>query len=109
MGVTSILSIISPFIAVHGGFLAFFILRLITGLFAGVTLPSTHNAWSHWAPPLERSKLIAFQMSGASIGLIGIYPLGAVLIDTFGWKSVFYATGTFGFVTFLNSNQTSKL
>ena len=79
-----------------------------------------HAAWAVWAPPMERSQLVAAHASGASAGTCIIFPLGGLIAATFGWPAVslklsiqtiehllnninypiqvFYFTGTFSFV-----------
>jgi MFS family permease len=53
--------------------------RILIGLFHGVAFPSKHAAWSVWAPPLERSKLVSAHMSGAPAGALIFVLTGFVL------------------------------
>jgi MFS family permease len=50
--VTSVLTCFSP-LAAHAGVGVFIALRVIMGLFEGLTFPCMHQIWSKWAPPLE--------------------------------------------------------
>ena len=54
-----------------------------------------HGAWGHWAPPLERSFLVAVQFAGASLGSVVTAPLAATIATSYGWEVVFYFTGLF--------------
>ena len=54
-----------------------------------------HGAWGHWAPPLERSFLVAVHMAGASLGSVVTAPLAATIATSYGWEVVFYFTGLF--------------
>lgn len=110
MLLASILTILSP-VCAYGGFTLFFITRVVIGILHGVVFPvmqvtsilflalmnslksKIQDAWTHWAPPVERSRLVAFHVSGASFGTIIIFPLGGLLADNFGWESIFYVTG----------------
>lgn len=55
--------------------------------------PSFHASWGRWAPPMERSTLVSFHMSGASVGTCVTLLLGALVTDLYGWEVVFYYTG----------------
>lgn len=49
--------------------------------------------WSKWAPPNERSRLIALSYSGNQLGYVLTMPLAGVMCDQLGWSSVFYLFG----------------
>jgi ACS family sodium-dependent inorganic phosphate cotransporter-like MFS transporter 5 len=58
--------------------------------------PAMANMWTHWAPNLERGRLIAFSASGSQVGIIGGFSLGGYLcVHGFdgGWPSIFYIFG----------------
>jgi len=40
------------------------LIRVIQGLFEGVTYPAAHGIWRWWAPPLERSTLATITFTG---------------------------------------------
>ncbi|XP_021932436.1 sialin-like isoform X2 [Zootermopsis nevadensis] len=67
--------------------------RVIEGLFEGVTYPCMHAVWSRWAPPLERSHLAGFAGSGSYVGTVIALPLSGLLASNFGWPSIFYVFG----------------
>lgn len=48
-----------------------------------------------WIPPVERSRFMS-SFQGFSIGIGLTYPLCGFIIAHFGWRPVFYTTGTIG-------------
>lgn len=71
-------------------------LRILLGFAQGVTFPAFHTLFSHWSPPLERSKLTGITYAGAQIGNVITLPVSGVLCDygfAGGWPSVFYVLG----------------
>jgi predicted MFS family arabinose efflux permease len=58
------------------------------GFFHGIAFPCMYAAWSVWAPPLERSRLVSAHTSGAPAGTCIILPLGGFLAATYGWPVV---------------------
>ncbi|CAG9817211.1 unnamed protein product [Phaedon cochleariae] len=95
IGVTAFLTIITPF-AVKSSVYLFIVVRILEGLFEGVTYPSMHAVWSKWAPPLERSKLAMIAVSGSYVGTVVAMPVCSLLATTLGWESIFYVFGAFG-------------
>lgn len=49
--------------------------------------------WARWAPPLERSRLIAMSASGGSFGAFVALPLTGYICQMLGWPTVFYICG----------------
>ncbi|XP_078449904.1 sialin [Lampetra fluviatilis] len=72
------------------------VVRVIEGFGEGATFPTMHAMWAHWAPPLERSRLLTISYAGAQFGTVVSLPLSGLLIDTLGWPSVFYIFGGLG-------------
>ncbi|XP_064643137.1 sialin-like isoform X2 [Lineus longissimus] len=71
-------------------------LRVLVGLGTGVVFPSFHHILSTWAPPLERTKLIAFTYSGTMLGnVVTLFLSGFLCKFGFagGWPSIFYVFG----------------
>ncbi|KAF4524838.1 hypothetical protein B566_EDAN014321 [Ephemera danica] len=94
---TALLTLLTP-LAAHGGVTVLFALRVIEGLFEGVTYPCIHAVWSRWAPPLERSKLATIAFSGSYVGTVISMPLSGYLAKHAGWPWVFYVFGCIGLV-----------
>lgn len=95
IAVTSLLTIVTPFLIYTNVYLLITV-RVIEGLFEGVTYPCMHAVWSKWAPPLERSRLATFTFSGCFVGTVVAMPSCAYLADALGWESVFYICGASG-------------
>ncbi|XP_078601297.1 sialin-like isoform X1 [Branchiostoma floridae x Branchiostoma japonicum] len=69
---------------------AMFAVRFIMGLVSGVLFPTMYGVWGRWAPPNERSKLLAISYIGLPIGNIINYPLASFLAVQLGWEYIFY-------------------
>lgn len=98
--VTAVLTLLSP-VATHIDFSALVAVRIISGVFEGVTYPSLPVIWSKWAPPLERSKLNSIVFAGNYVGIVLMMPICGILSESFGWESVFYVTGALGVIWFI--------
>ncbi|CAH1154013.1 unnamed protein product [Phaedon cochleariae] len=101
IGVTSLLTVITPWVARINVYL-FILIRTLEGIFEGVSYPCIYSLWSKWAPPLERSRLLATSLSGSYVGIIVSMPVCSLLATSIGWESIFYVFGTIGLLwTFL--------
>nr|CAG4645485.1 EOG090X04X8 [Lynceus sp. MCZ IZ 141354] len=89
---TALLTIFTPLIATTG-LIPLVATRIIEGLFEGVTFPAMHSLWSNWAPPLERSILVATAYSGSYFGTVISMVACGVLAENYGWPSIFYVFG----------------
>ncbi|KAI8125668.1 Vesicular glutamate transporter 1 [Lucilia cuprina] len=72
--------------------------RILQGLFEGVTYPACHGIWRFWAPPMERSRLATLAFSGSYAGVVVGLPLSGLLADSVGYQAPFYAYGVFGII-----------
>ena len=97
VGVTAMLTLITPLAAKYSIY-ALVGVRVIEGLFEGVTYSSLFQMWSKWAPPLERSRMVTYATSGNYIGIVVSMPVSGLLASTIGWESVFYVFGAVGVV-----------
>ncbi|XP_055689170.1 sialin-like [Lutzomyia longipalpis] len=97
IGVTAILTLVTPVAAKHslGMLLA---VRIIEGVFEGVTFPCIHAVWARWAPVYERSRMATLGFAGNYAGTVVAMPLSGVLAVSLGWESVFYFFGSLGVV-----------
>ncbi|KAK4879138.1 hypothetical protein RN001_007284 [Aquatica leii] len=100
IAVTAALTIVTPFAAKQNYYLLLAV-RIIEGIFEGVTYPCMHAVWSKWAPPLERSRLATIGFSGSYFGTVIAMPVCAVLADKFGWETIFYVFGVVGLLWFV--------
>ncbi|KAL1494699.1 hypothetical protein ABEB36_010257 [Hypothenemus hampei] len=100
IAVTAALTVITPWLAYAHVYLLLAV-RIIEGIFEGVTYPCIHAVWSKWAPPLERSRLATIAFSGSYAGTVVAMPTCAYLAKAFGWPSIFYFWGVVGLVWFV--------
>ena len=68
-------------------------LRVVMGIFEGVTFPCLHEIWSKWAPPLERSRMATLVYAGNYVGTVLAMSTCGVIAETLGWESIFYIFG----------------
>ncbi|KAJ9573906.1 hypothetical protein L9F63_008705 [Diploptera punctata] len=92
VGVTALFTLLTPPL-VWFGVDALIAVRVIEGLFEGMTYPCMHAVWGKWAPPLERSRLASFATSGSHVGTVISLPMSGLLANYFGWESIFYVFG----------------
>ncbi|XP_017797234.1 PREDICTED: sialin-like [Habropoda laboriosa] len=92
--ITAICSLLMPSAAgIHYGFMI--ALRSIQGIASGLTWPAMYAIVGHWIPPVERSRFMS-SFQGFSFGIGITYPLCGFIIAHFGWRAVFYTTGSIG-------------
>lgn len=97
VAVTAALTVITPWLAYSSVYLLLAV-RVIEGIFEGVTYPCIHAVWAKWAPPLERSKLATIAFSGSYAGTVFAMPVSAYLAKALGWPSIFYFFGALGLI-----------
>ncbi|CAD7001996.1 unnamed protein product [Ceratitis capitata] len=91
---TALCSLLIPFSAdLHHS--AVIILRSVQGFASGLTWPAMYAMVGYWIPLAERSRFMS-SFQGFSIGIGLTYPLCGFIIDNFGWRYVFYTTGSLG-------------
>lgn len=66
----------------------------------GVAMPAMNNLLSKWIPVSERSRSLAFVYSGMYLGSVTGLAFSPILIQKFGWPSVFYSFGSLGSLWF---------
>ncbi|KAJ6637399.1 Mothers against decapentaplegic like 4 [Pseudolycoriella hygida] len=94
IGLTAILTLLTP---VLGKTVAsMIVIRVLQGLFEGVTYPCIHDIWLYWSPISERSRMSSIAYAGIFIGTTVTMPTSAYLATSFGWQSVFYVFGALG-------------
>lgn len=99
---TAVFTVVSPFTAYWGGGW-FFTVRLIEGLFEGVTFPAIQYMIAKWAPPAERSRF-ATVYTGGYLGTVIALPLSGLLCDMDflgGWPLAFYVFGGLGILWYI--------
>ncbi|XP_066598199.1 sialin-like [Prorops nasuta] len=94
--VTAICSLLMPTAAeTHYG--AMIALRSVQGIASGLTWPAMYAIVGHWIPPVERSRFMS-SFQGFSFGIGITYPLCGFIIAHWGWRVVFYTTGSIGVI-----------
>lgn len=97
IGATSLLTLFTPPLA-HTSTALLIAVRVIEGLFEGVTYPCIHAVWSRWAPSEERARLATFAFSGSYAGTVVSMPVCSLLAHYTGWPGIFYVFGIMGLV-----------
>ncbi|XP_044576084.1 sialin-like [Cotesia glomerata] len=93
---TAICSLLIPTAAdLHYG--AMITLRSIQGIASGLTWPAMYAIVGHWIPPVERSRFMS-SFQGFSFGIGLTYFLCGSIIAHYGWRVVFYTTGSVGVI-----------
>ncbi|XP_047501481.1 putative inorganic phosphate cotransporter [Penaeus chinensis] len=90
-------ALLSP-VAARAHYGAFIALRIVQGIFQGVSWPAMHSCISHWIPPLERPRFIAVVYFAAALSTSFTLPLCGVIIAAHGWAAAFYVTGALSLV-----------
>lgn len=99
IGVTGLLTLFTP-LAAKTSIYALITIRIIEGIFEGMTYPCCYHIWSRWAPQLERSRMANFAMAGSYVGAVVALPLCGIFATAFGWESLFYIFGVVAMVWF---------
>lgn len=95
----SIATVLTP-VAARIGLPFLLIMRAFMGIGEGVAMPSMNNILSRWIPVSERSRSLALVYSGMYLGSVTGLAVSPVLIQKFGWPSVFYSFGSLGSIWF---------
>nr|CAD7403221.1 unnamed protein product [Timema poppensis] len=101
---TSILTIVMPAVTYfpdHAVIPMIILVRVVEGLFEGVTYPCIHAVWARWAPPLERSRMASLAFAGSYVGTVVSLPVCGLLANELGWPSIFYVFGVVGLIWFI--------
>lgn len=80
------------------GVVGFTVFRSLLGLGEGVNAPAIQSLASRWFPLQERTRAVAFYLSGGHVGTIIAFPLTTWIISAYGWPAAFYVFGAAGFI-----------
>ncbi|GAB0100079.1 MFS domain-containing protein [Sergentomyia squamirostris] len=97
IGVSSVLMMLSP-LAAKQGLYYLVAMRILIGLFEGVSYSSIQDVYANWAPRYERTAMISVVYMGTQLGIFTSFLLSGFFADHFGWESIFYIFGGFGVV-----------
>jgi len=92
--VSTAMNILVPVASVNKVAIVF--VRIVTGLFQGIAFPTTNWLIKKWFPLSQRSTSAAIIWSGVYIGTILADYTAPVIIETVGWKNIFYIYGAIG-------------
>lgn len=76
-------------------------LRVVQGAGAAMMVSLSLGLVSNAFPPHERGKALGLMASVAGFGLMSGPALGGVLLDTLGWRSIFWVRAPFAFAGFV--------
>ena len=76
-------------------------LRSLQGAGAAMMVSLALGLVSNAFPPSERGKALGLMASVAGFGLMSGPALGGLLLDTLGWRSIFWVRAPFGFAAFI--------
>lgn len=91
----SLTTILTP-IASFMSFSALIIIRILMGAGETGTFPASYNLFSKWVPKSERSRAVALMVSGIPLGTLFALTTTGIIIEKWGWESVFYLFGGLG-------------
>ena len=74
--------------------------RIAMGVGEGVAFPANYNLLGRWVPALERSRSVAFILSGISMGTLFAVTVTPWVVVHYGWPAIFYLFGAFGLIWF---------
>ena len=67
--------------------------RILLGAFHSGWFPAMQGAWGVWSPKEEASQLLMTIFVGATVGVTTVTSLGGVIVEQYGWPSIFYCSG----------------
>ncbi len=70
--------------------------RIAMGVGEAATFPAIYGLFARWLPPTERSRAVAFNLTGIAVGTIFALSTTGWLVANHGWQSVFYVFGFAG-------------
>ncbi len=93
----SLFTLVTP-LAAALSFAGLITARIGMGLGEAATFPAAVNLFARWLPVTERSRAVAFNLTGISVGtVVGLLASGWI-VATWGWPAIFYVFGGIGLV-----------
>jgi len=96
--VWSAFTMLTPAAAASGSVAVLLACRLVMGFGEGVTFPTIQAMMAAWIPSSSRSRALASTYAGAQAGTIVSLVTAPLLIQSFGWPSLFAVYGGAGFL-----------
>ncbi|XP_073955794.1 putative inorganic phosphate cotransporter isoform X2 [Choristoneura fumiferana] len=99
--VNGIISIVTPTVAVWGGWKAVCACRVLQGVSQSGLYPSVHTILAKWVPINERATLVGYVYTGTTLGTVIAFQLSGLLASSAaGWPSTFWVVGVTCLVAF---------
>lgn len=93
----SLFTILTP-ISAYTSFSALLVVRFMLGFGEGAAFPSGYSLIHQWMPVDERSRSVGGMSAAAAVGTVATLLTAGLIIQRYGWPSVFYLFGSMGFV-----------
>lgn len=79
------------------------IIRFIIGLFEGAYSPGVTTLFTFWFPDKdgERNRANSTYFTGLSVAIVGMGPIGGLLMQFFGWRQMFMVLGVLSALTLI--------
>ncbi|XP_050307651.1 vesicular glutamate transporter 3-like [Anthonomus grandis grandis] len=97
---SAIISLLCPWLA-RWNYYAFLVGRVCVGLLEGLAHSSNYRLWSHWIPPVERTRIVSQALSGNYVGNVFSMMFFGFLVQRTGWESSFWFSGALGIIWFI--------
>lgn len=92
-----------------GGFISLFLARMGVGIGEAGGTPSSHSLLADYFNKVELGRAIGFLSMGGALGVLGGHLIGTALVESYGWRMVFYITGIpgvlLGLLTYLTVRE----
>ncbi|XP_054737729.1 putative inorganic phosphate cotransporter [Anastrepha obliqua] len=88
---SALLSLLTPFLVIRGGWLVFCAIRIMQGLCQAALFPAIHEHIAKWSPPQERNMLGALTYTGVDCGtVLAMLVSGLIAGSSIGWPGISY-------------------
>ncbi|XP_075981212.1 putative inorganic phosphate cotransporter [Anticarsia gemmatalis] len=100
--VNAVVSIVTPWVTIWGGWKAVCGCRILQGLSQAGTYPGVQALLAKWVPPNERASLSSYVYTGLTVGTVVAFQMAGFLgASRWGWPSTFWAVGGIFFLCFI--------
>ncbi|ROT83908.1 hypothetical protein C7M84_022912 [Penaeus vannamei] len=93
----AVLTILTP-TAAHIGPYWLLAARIMVGAAQGVCVPAMQAVLAQWAPPMDRTVMVAYTYSGLAVGAALGGPVSEWMVTVIGWRALFYLQGAVALV-----------
>ena len=93
----SVFTFLTP-VAAGVSLTALLITRILMGMGEAASFPGVYNLLGRWIPKAEKSRAAAVNLTGIPLGTVFALSTTGLLVNAWGWQSVFYVFGAAGIV-----------